>query len=103
MHDFPLSGTAPIALQAQNKGSKSCKVSAVDVRAVATRTVAVIVALKDDGARYGALSILPFLVKQLIKLASVCVKDDQKIALRSSSREMYSQLEVLLNARKISN
>jgi hypothetical protein len=52
--------------------------------------VAVIVALKDGGAQHGALSILPFLVKQLVKLANVCTKDDQKNALRSSSREVYS-------------
>jgi hypothetical protein len=89
----------PIILQAQNKESENCEVSAVNARAVATRIAAVVVALKDGDAQYGALSILPFLVKQLVKLASVCTKNDQKNALRSSSREVYSRFRVLSNAR----
>jgi hypothetical protein len=77
-HDSPRLETTRITLRARNKESENYEVSAANVRAVATRTVAVIVALKDDGAQHGALSILLFLVKQLVKLASVCAKDDDK-------------------------
>lgn len=77
-NDARLSATRnnPDYITMRNKGSRTCEASAANVRAVATRTVAVIVALKDDGARRGALGILLFLVKQLVKLASVCAKDD---------------------------
>jgi hypothetical protein len=77
-HDFPRLKTTPITLRERSKESETCGVSAANALAVATRTVAVIVALKDDGAQYGALSILLFLVKQLVKLASVCAKDDDR-------------------------
>jgi hypothetical protein len=98
-HDSPRLEASPVTLRARNTVSENCEVSAVNARAVATRIAAVVVALKDGDAQYGALSILPFLVKQLVKLASVCTKNDQKNALRSSSREVNSRLEVLFDAR----
>jgi hypothetical protein len=102
-HDSPRLEATPITLRARNKETENCEVSAMNARAVATRIAAVVVALKDGGAQHDALSILPFLVKQLVKqlvkLASVCTKDDQKSAPRSTSRELYGRLEVLFNAR----
>jgi hypothetical protein len=91
--------TTLITLRGRNKGSEIFGVSVVNARAVATKTAAVVVALKNGGAQYGAPSILLFLVEQLVKFADACTKDDQKSALWSSSREVYHRYSVPPNNR----
>jgi hypothetical protein len=46
--------------------------------------VVVVVALNGGAAQYSALSILPFLVKQLVRLTTARTKGDEEDALQSS-------------------
>jgi hypothetical protein len=84
-------------LREQNEELENCRFSAVDVLVVAIKIVVVFAAFKGRAAKSGALSTLPFLVKQLVKLTSVGARDDQKNASRSSSRKSYRRSGVLLN------
>jgi hypothetical protein len=88
-HDSLRLVTTLIISRARNKGSEIFGISVVNARAVVARTAAVVVALKNGGAQYGAPSILLFLVEQLVEFANACTKYDQKSALLSSSHEVY--------------
>lgn len=71
-HKSPRLVKTLITSRAWNKVSEIFGVLVANARTVATRTAAVIVALRNGGAQVGALSIPLFPVEQLVKLASVC-------------------------------
>jgi hypothetical protein len=51
--------------------------------------VAVVVVLEGGAARYSALSILAFLVKQLVKLTTARTKGDEEDTLQSLTHSLH--------------